>query len=87
MDTNKEDYLAYTQIHNEELTAFSFPPLVDCPFQPGNLKISENACLRRYRVAVNRNIGNGSGENTFSYFLNQGLLKCQRCPIVKSIAS
>jgi hypothetical protein len=32
-------------------------------------------------------MGNGNGEDIFNYFLNQGLLKCQQCPIVKTIAS
>jgi hypothetical protein len=79
--------MADIQTWSKELPAFSFPRLIDCPLQPGNLKISETACLKRYRVAQIRNIGNGNGENMFSYFLNQGLLKCQRCPIVKTMAS
>jgi hypothetical protein len=79
--------MANAQSWNKELPAFSLPRLIDCPLQPGNLKISERACLKRYRVAQIRNIGNGNGENAFSYFLNQGLLKCQRCPIVKTMAS
>ena len=79
--------MADTQRWSKEMPAFSFPRLIDCPHQPGNLKISENACLKRYQVALNRNIGNNHGENIFSYFLNQGLLKCQRCPIVKTMAS
>lgn len=79
--------MADTQRWSEELPAFSSPRLIDCPHQPGNLKISERACLKRYRVALNRNIGNGYGENSFNYSLNQGLLKCQRCPIAKTMAS
>ncbi len=79
--------MANTQMWNQELPAFSFPRLIDCPLQPGNLKISEKACLKRYRVALNRKIENSSGEDTFNYFLNQGLLKCQRCPIAITMAS
>ena len=79
--------MADTQSWSKELPAFSFPRLIDCPHQPGNLKISERACLKRYQVALNRNIGNNQGENNFNYFLNQGLLKCQRCPIAKTMAS
>ena len=84
---NKDDSMADAQSWNKELPAFSLPRLIDCPHQPGNLKISERACLKRYQVALNRNIGNVSGENAFNYFLNQGLLKCQRCPIAKTMAS
>lgn len=79
--------MANMQMWDKENPAFSFPRLIDCPFQPGNLKISEKACLKRYRTALNRSIGNGGGENIFTFFLNQGLLKCQQCPIVKTMAS
>lgn len=78
--------MADTQSWSKELPPFSFPNLIDCPHQPGNLKISKRACLKRYQVALNRNI-NTYGEDAFSYFLNQGLLKCQRCPMVKTMAS
>ena len=79
--------MADTQMWNQELPAFSFPRLIDCPLQPGNLKISERACLKRYQVALNRKMENNNGEDIFNYFLNQGLLKCQRCPIAKTMAS
>jgi hypothetical protein len=79
--------MANTQRWNQELPAFSFPRLIDCPLQPGNLKISERACLKRYQVALNRKMENNNGEDIFNYFLNQGLLKCQRCPIAKTMAS
>jgi hypothetical protein len=79
--------MANAQRWNEELPAFSLPRLIDCPHQPGNLKISERACLKRYRVALNRNIQNNHGEDIFTYFLNQGLMKCQQCPIAKTMAS
>lgn len=81
-----EDSMANTQMWNKEFPIFSLPRLIDCPLQPGNLKISKRACLKRYQMALNRNIGNCSGENSFSFFLNQGLLKCQQCPIVKTMA-
>jgi hypothetical protein len=79
--------MANMQMWNKEFPVFSLPRLIDCPFQPGNLKISESACLKRYQVAQNRNIENCYGKDVFSYFLNQGLLKCQRCPVVKTMAS
>ena len=79
--------MANAQMWNKELPPFDFPRLIDCPLQPGNLKISERACLKRYQFAQIRNIGNNHGENSFSYFLNQGLLKCQRCPIAKTMVS
>ncbi|MBI4768366.1 MAG: hypothetical protein HY787_27845 [Deltaproteobacteria bacterium] len=79
--------MAKAQKWDKEFSPLSFPRLIDCPLQTGNLKISEKACLKRYHFAQNRNIDNCSGEDIFNYFLNQGLLKCQRCPIVKSMVS
>jgi hypothetical protein len=79
--------MANTQMWRKEIPAFSLPRLIDCPLQPGNLKISERACLKRYRVALNRNIENCYGADIFSYFFNLGLLKCQRCPVAKTMAS
>lgn len=78
--------MANTQMWNKEFPIFSLPRLIDCPLQLGNLKISKRACLKRYQMALNRNIGNCSGENSFSFFLTQGLLKWQQCPIVKTMA-
>jgi hypothetical protein len=82
-----DDSMANTQMWNKEFPVFSLLRLIACPLQPGNLKISERACLKRYRVALNRNIENCYGKDIFSYFLNQGLLKCQRCPVVNTMAS
>jgi hypothetical protein len=76
-----------TQRWNNALPVFSLPQLIDCPLQPGNLKISQSACLKRYRVALDRNVENGYGKDIFTFFLNQGLLKCQRCPVAKKMAS
>jgi hypothetical protein len=79
--------MANAQRWSGGVSTFSLPQLIDCPLQPGNLKISERACLRRYQVALSRNNRNYAGENTFSYFFNQGLLKCQQCPIAKTMDS
>jgi len=50
--------MATVQMWTKELPPFSFPRMIDCPLQPGNLKITERACLKRYRVAQTRNIEN-----------------------------
>jgi hypothetical protein len=59
--------------------------IIDCPFQLGNLKISENACLKRHEVAKSKNFVTSELEDTFKYFVAQGLLRCERCPIVKDL--
>ncbi|MBA4393269.1 MAG: hypothetical protein C0407_06925 [Desulfobacca sp.] len=60
--------------------------IIDCPFQPGNLKISETACLKRYKAAQRANPETFKTEDIFKYFVSQGLLKCQKCPIIKKTA-
>jgi hypothetical protein len=79
--------MADTQMWNKEVPVMSLPRLIDCPLQPGNLKISERACLKRYQAGLNKTIGNCYGKDIFGYFLNQGLLRCQRCPVAKTMAS
>lgn len=56
--------------------------IIDCPFQLGNLKISEKACLRRHEVAKNKNFRTSELEDTFKYSVKQGLLHCEQCPII-----
>ena len=79
--------MANSQMWKKDFAPLSFPRMIDCPNQPGNLKITEKACLKRFRFAQNRKMENSNGEDIFNYFLNQGLLKCQRCPIVKTLVS
>jgi hypothetical protein len=59
--------------------------IIDCPFQPGNLKISEKACLNRHRMAQRKGIENCRAEDVFHYSVSQGLLKCRECPIATAI--
>ncbi len=54
--------------------------IIDCPFQPGNLKISEKACHKRHQAAQKKNL---ETENIFNFYVHQGLLRCEHCPIVK----
>jgi len=61
--------------------------IIDCPFQPGNLKISEKACLKRYMAASRKKVGTFKVEDLFNYFVSQGLSRCQQCPIIINLAS
>jgi hypothetical protein len=56
--------------------------MIECPFQLGNLKISEKACLKRHEVAKTKNFRSGELEDTFKYSVKQGLLHCEQCPII-----
>jgi hypothetical protein len=57
--------------------------MIDCPYQFGNLKISENACLKRHEIAKNKKFITLG--NTFKYSVGQSLLRCEGCPIVNGL--
>ncbi len=59
--------------------------IIDCPHQPGNLKITKKACLKRYKASEKATLETISQANLFLYTVGQGLMKCKTCPIVKRI--
>jgi len=59
--------------------------MITCPYQPGQLKISKNACLKRHRVAQ-KDPGNFIREDFFNYTLKKGLSLCRDCQIGRSLA-
>lgn len=58
---------------------------IDCPYQPGNLKISKNACLKRYQASEKAKLEMINHTDLFTYTVGQGLLRCKTCPIVKAL--
>jgi hypothetical protein len=59
--------------------------LIDCPHQPGNLKISKNACLKRVKASEKATPETVNQANLFLYAVGQGLLRCKTCGVVKRI--
>jgi hypothetical protein len=59
--------------------------IIDCPHQPGNLKITKKACLKRYKASEKASSDTISQANLFHYTVGQGLLRCKACPIIKKI--
>jgi hypothetical protein len=59
--------------------------LIHCPNQPGNLRITKNACLKRFRASEKTNPATISQSNLFLYTVGQGLLRCKTCTVVKKI--
>jgi hypothetical protein len=57
--------------------------VIDCPFQPGNLKISKRVCLKRLKAADQITKENNNSTDIFNYFVSQGLLRCKKCSIIK----
>ena len=44
--------------------------LIDCPFQPGNLRISEKACLKRHKAAKRKKMEIFRAQDLFNYFVS-----------------
>jgi hypothetical protein len=61
------------------------PETIVCPYQPGNLKITKNACLKRYEASERAKWEMINHADLFTYTVGQGLLRCKTCPIVKSL--
>ena len=59
--------------------------LIDCPHQPGNLKISKNACLKRFKASEKTTPESLNQANLFLYTVGQGLLRCKTCSIVQDV--
>jgi hypothetical protein len=57
--------------------------LITCPYQPGNLKISEKACLKRHHAAIKKRSQPFKSEDLFNFFVSQSLVRCETCPIIK----
>ena len=66
----------------EEETVMAQTDLLVIPFQPGNLKISKRACLKRHLAAIRKKLEMFRVEDLFNYFVTQGLSRCQECPII-----
>jgi hypothetical protein len=59
--------------------------IIDCPHQPGNLKITRNACLKRYQASAKTCPESINQANLFLYTVGSGLLRCRTCSIVEKL--
>jgi hypothetical protein len=60
--------------------------LVSCPYQPGQLTISKNACSKRYVLGKNENPADLLKGDLFHYTFKRGLSLCRECPIGRKLA-
>jgi len=60
--------------------------MIGCPKQPGNLLISKNACIKRYKASINPDL-KIYAEDFFRYAFQQGLSVCRDCRIGRRLAS
>ncbi len=74
--------MAQSDILRREYYATPLNQIIHCPFQPGNLKISTGACLKRHKAAQTKKLEIFSVDDQFKYFISQGLLRCEKCPII-----
>jgi len=79
--------MTHTELLIKEYYSLNQDKIIDCPFQPGNLKISEKACLKRRKAAHRKKFETYRVEDLFNYFVSQGLSRCQECPLINSPAS
>jgi hypothetical protein len=79
--------MAQTNLLIKEYYSLNQDKIIDCPFQPGNLKISKMACLKRHKAARRKKLETFRVEDLFNYFVSQGLSRCQECPIIDSPVS
>lgn len=52
--------------------------LIECDRQPGNLRITRQACVRRYILAQDQHMQGPKGH--FGVSFRMGLEKCRTCP-------
>lgn len=76
--------MARVAVSTEDFLSANREAMISCPHQPGNLKISRKACLKRQKAAQQRKAGLYQAEDLFHYFISQGLIRCQRCTILRS---
>jgi hypothetical protein len=55
--------------------------MIDCPYQPGNLKITKKACLKRRKASTEGQPFQTIHNEFFLYTVRQGLLTCKSCPV------
>ena len=76
--------MAQTDLLIQEYYFLNRDKIIDCPFQPGNLKISKKACLKRQKAAHRKKLEAFKVEDLFNFFVSQGLSRCQECPIIEN---
>jgi len=60
--------------------------MVNCPHQPGNLVISQNACSKRHIEGRRKKLNGPLREDLFYHNFLRGLSLCRRCSIGRKIA-
>ncbi|MEW5914669.1 MAG: hypothetical protein AB1814_19095 [Thermodesulfobacteriota bacterium] len=60
--------------------------LIDCPNQPGNLRITREACAKRYTTANEPRWANIGAEPFHIFVFKMNLVPCRKCSMGASLA-
>lgn len=64
--------------------------MVACPYQPGELRISKQACVQRYQAAKSQESDPKAGKprmkTLFEEVVNTSLSRCRSCPIGEELS-
>jgi hypothetical protein len=59
--------------------------IIECPHQPGNLKITKNACRKRLMASETMTQEMLDHSDLFVYSFRYGLLRCKTCSVMEKI--
>ena len=74
------------QLAVKEWLAKNQQEMICCPYQPGRLMISKNACSKRYWMGRKEDYQDLIKGDFFHYIYKRGLSLCRACPIGKQVA-
>jgi len=79
--------MAYTYATADAWLKENEKRMIECPLQPGQLKISKDACTKRYMVAQEEDLEEAIKRKNglFASALLRGLSLCRECPIGKHL--
>jgi hypothetical protein len=83
----KEEVMPQNQISVKSWLARNKGEMIVCPYQPGQLTISKNACSRRHLIGRQEDLGElQKGNDPLNYSYVRGLSLCRECPIGKKLS-
>jgi hypothetical protein len=85
--SGKGDDMPQSQISVRTWLARNKGEMIVCPYQPGQLTISKNACSRRHLMGKKEDLNEiQKGNDPLNYTYVRGLSLCKECPIGKKLS-
>jgi len=83
----KEEFMPQNQISVKAWLARNRGEMIVCPYQPGQLTISKNACSRRHVMGKQEDLSElQKGNDPLNYSYVRGLSLCRECRIGKKLS-